>query len=294
MVLEDKPEVLGIKQVPNARLATESKLLEFLEDSQSATVGELTEALKLLDSTGIEPEDWWKLGEELGYKVYINWCPTYSNCYDVILQAGNCSIPYSYQSLRGNRKYWTSYANNPLQGKVSANLEPELRTYLQANLPDYMVPTVFVTLDTMPLTPNGKVNRLALPAPDRSRPNLATGLIMPQSQIEGAIAKVWQEVLQLDIVGINDNFFELGGNSLLLTQVYSKLSTSLELDISIVKLFQYPTIGELAQHLSQTETEKPSKVGQKAKRKPLQKEEDIAIIGISCRLPGAKNIDEYW
>ncbi|MDJ0733380.1 MAG: amino acid adenylation domain-containing protein [Nostocaceae cyanobacterium] len=294
MLLEEQPEVLGIKQVPNARLATESKLLEFLEDSQSATVGELTEALKLLESTGIEPEDWWELGEELGYKVYINWCPTDSNCYDIILQAEDCHIPYSYQSLKGNRKPWTSYANNPLQGKVAANLEPELRSYLQENLPDYMVPTAFVTLDTMPLTPNGKVNRLALPAPDRSRPNLATDLIMPESEMEEAIAKVWQEVLQLDIVGINDNFFELGGNSLLLTQVYSKLSTSLELDISIVKLFQYPTIEELAQHLSQTEAEKPSKIGQKAKRKPLQKDEDIAIIGISCRFPGAKNIDEYW
>jgi len=295
MLLTKQPEVLAIKQVPNGRLVAESKLLELLQDSQRATVGELRETVKQFEGTGIEPEDWWELSNELAYDVYINGSQSASNCYDVILQARNGSTPNSdYSNPVKVRQAWTSYANNPLQGKVASNLEPELRRYLQENLPDYMVPTAFVTLDTLPLTANGKVNRRALPAPDRSRPNLATDLRMPQSQMEEVIASVWQEVLKLDVVGVNDNFFELGGNSLLLTQAYGKLSRSLGLEMSIVKLFQYPTIEELAQHLGQTEPAKPSTIEHQAKRKSLQKDEDIAIIGISCRFPGAKNINEFW
>jgi len=295
VLLTKQPEVLAIKQVPNARLAAESKLLARLEDSQSATVGELRDVVKQLAGSGVEPEDWWALGNELAYDVYIDWSQSATDCYNVILQAHNSSIPISHHAHAvKTRKPWTSYANNPLQGKVASNLEPELRRHLQENLPDYMVPTAFVTLDTMPLTANGKVNRRALPAPDRSRPHLVTDLRLPQSQMEEAIARVWQEVLKLDVVGVNDNFFELGGNSLLLTQAYSKLSRSLALEMSIVKLFQYPTIEELAQHLGQTEPEKPLPIAHQSKRKSLEKDEDIAIIGISCRFPGAKNINEFW
>ncbi|MEH1791682.1 amino acid adenylation domain-containing protein [Nostoc sp.] len=127
----------------------------------------------------------------------------------------------------------------------------ELRTYLKELLPEYMVPGVFIFLDTLPLLPNGKVNRRALPVPEDLRPTLTTTYEVPQSEMEQQIAKLWQEVLYLDRVGIHDNFFDLGGHSLLMIQVNHKLQGNLQRNISVVEMFQNPTIYSLAQYLSQ-------------------------------------------
>ncbi|PLZ56615.1 non-ribosomal peptide synthetase, partial [Fischerella thermalis WC439] len=134
---------------------------------------------------------------------------------------------------------------------------PELRHFLKSKLPNYMVPTAFVTLEALPLTPNGKVDRKALPAPDQTRPELETTYQPPQNDLEQTIANIWQEVLHVKEVGIYDNFFELGGQSLLLVQVHSKLQKILPQDLSLVEMFQYPTISSLAKYLSQ-EQNKPA------------------------------------
>ncbi|MEH1989362.1 amino acid adenylation domain-containing protein [Nostoc sp.] len=127
----------------------------------------------------------------------------------------------------------------------------ELRSYLKELLPAYMVPGVFIFLDTLPLLPNGKVNRRALPVPEDLRPALTTTYQVPQSEMEQQIAKLWQEVLHLERVGIHDNFFDLGGHSLLMIQVNHKLQVNLQRNISVVEMFQNPTIYSLAQYLSQ-------------------------------------------
>jgi glutamate-1-semialdehyde-2,1-aminomutase len=171
------------------------------------------------------------------------------------------------------------------------NLESTLRHYLKERLPDYMIPAAFVSLDKLPLTPSGKVDRRALPALDHSRPELATALVNPQSDIEQTIAQIWQEVLQLEVVGTQDNFFELGGNSLLLTQVYNQLVKLFGSELSHVTLFQYPTIQALVQHLNQ---EKPSQIETVSEPLTRSQVSDIAIIGLSCRLPGANNIETFW
>ncbi|MDZ8264154.1 non-ribosomal peptide synthetase [Nostoc sp. ChiQUE01b] len=134
----------------------------------------------------------------------------------------------------------------------------ELRNYLKELLPEYMIPGIFILLDTLPLLPNGKVDRRALPVPEALRPILTTIYEIPQSEMEQQIAKLWQEVLHLDKVGIHDNFFDLGGHSLLMIQVNHKLRAILQRDISVVTLFQNPTIYSLAQYLSQITEEKLS------------------------------------
>ena len=114
-----------------------------------------------------------------------------------------------------------------------------------------MVPSVFVILATFPLTPNGKVDRRALPAPESQRPTLEVAYVVPQTQLEQRIATIWQNVLQVDKVGLHDNFFELGGHSLLMAKVHSQLQTEgLAEAVSIVELFQYPTVHSLAGYLS--------------------------------------------
>jgi hypothetical protein len=125
----------------------------------------------------------------------------------------------------------------------------DLRTFLQAQLPAYMVPSAFVLLDALPLTPNGKVDRRALPAPEASCRESDVMYAAPQTALEQTIASVWQELLHVDVVGLHDNFFDLGGHSLLIAQVHNKLHGVSTGDISMVDLFRYPTISALAGYL---------------------------------------------
>jgi len=125
----------------------------------------------------------------------------------------------------------------------------QLRDFLKPKLPEYMIPAAFVTLDALPLTINGKVDRQVLPAPQGLRPELTAAYMSPSTGAEQQIAKTWQEVLHLEQVGIYDNFFDLGGHSLLLVQIHSKLQQIFDTDVSVIDLFKYPTIHALAQYL---------------------------------------------
>ena len=121
----------------------------------------------------------------------------------------------------------------------------ELRAHLKERLPDYMVPPIFIALDKMPLTPNGKVDRKALPAPDRNRPELGEEYVAPRNPTEAALAAIWSETLGLERIGVNDDFFELGGDSLMVIKVVSKANKQ-ELGITTKQVFQNRTIAELA------------------------------------------------
>jgi fengycin family lipopeptide synthetase B len=122
----------------------------------------------------------------------------------------------------------------------------ELRTYLSAKLPEYMIPSAFIGLDALPLTPNGKVDRVALPLPDQSRPELSLSYVEPRTDIEATLCEIFAVMLRLDKVGIHDNFFDLGGHSLLATQAVSRIRGALRKDIPLRNLFEAPTVSELA------------------------------------------------
>jgi len=116
-----------------------------------------------------------------------------------------------------------------------------------------MVPSTFVLLESLPLTPIGKVDKKRLPAPTNERPALASAYVKPQTETEQSIAAVWQELLHLSEVGTEDNFFDLGGNSLLLVQVHAQLQKIFGEQLTMVDLFEHPTIGLLASRLSREE-----------------------------------------
>lgn len=134
----------------------------------------------------------------------------------------------------------------------------EMRRFLESKLPNYMIPTTFVMLETLPLLPNGKVDKQSLAAPEILRPELEVAYVKPQTELEQIIATVWQEVLHLEKAGVNDNFFDLGGHSLLIVQVNSKLQEVFKRNLSVVEIFQNPTIKSLAQYLSQKSEDVPS------------------------------------
>ncbi|MCZ8518253.1 MULTISPECIES: non-ribosomal peptide synthase/polyketide synthase [Paenibacillus] len=125
----------------------------------------------------------------------------------------------------------------------------ELRMALSQRLPDYMIPSYFVPLESMPLTQNGKVNRKALPAPEES---MRKGLefVAPRNPLEAQLVRIWQEVLGAPDVSVKDNFFEIGGHSLRATTLVGKLTRELNVKLSLWDVFRYPTVEELAQAIS--------------------------------------------
>ena len=131
------------------------------------------------------------------------------------------------------------------KGKKAPEID-DLRDYLSISLPDYMVPAAFVKLDEMPLTPNGKINRRALPEPDMSL--IGEEYVAPRNEVEKKLAEIWSHVLKIDQdkVGIHDNFFHLGGHSLLAIQLVARIHAKLNCDMSIKNLFDKPKLMDLA------------------------------------------------
>lgn len=173
----------------------------------------------------------------------------------------------------------------------------DLRSELKQQLPDYMVPSAFVVMDKLPLTPNGKVDRSALPQPQLARPAVPAK-IPPRSELEKRIAAIFCEVLQVNMVSIQDNFFDLGGHSLLLVKVHSMLREAFGEGLSIVELFEYPSVEALANRLAVTGDgdEIFHAVYQRVEKQKRRTGayQPIAIVGMAGRYPGAENPEELW
>jgi amino acid adenylation domain-containing protein len=127
----------------------------------------------------------------------------------------------------------------------------ELRTFLQERLPGYMVPEVFVALGTLPRNESGKIDRRALPAPDRSRPELAVRYVAPRTPLESTLAGIWADLLELEQIGVHDSFFELGGNSLLATQTISRARAALGVEIDLARMLRAPTVAGIVEILGE-------------------------------------------
>ncbi|MEV0493745.1 non-ribosomal peptide synthetase [Streptomyces atratus] len=132
----------------------------------------------------------------------------------------------------------------------------DLATHLRRRLPEYMVPASFTVLESFPLTPSGKTDRKALPEPQSSRPDLESRFVAPRDRTEHALAEIWRELLGVERVGTRDNFFDLGGHSLLMAEFRTVLAASLGHELTMVELFQHPTIGSLAEYLSSAQAAK--------------------------------------
>jgi amino acid adenylation domain-containing protein len=194
-----------------------------------------------------------------------------------------------------------------------------LREALRGELPLYMIPAAFVPLTSLPLTANGKVDRQALPAPERrsavpAAPPPATvperrapAAAPPSSPLAQQIAAIWREVLGCEEVGLHDNFFDLGGHSLLLIRVRRRLHRELGHATTVLDLFRHPTVSALAAHLGGTPMEvaasAPAPAGPHPAPPSLQSppaqdtpagRQGIAVIGLAGRFPGAANVRQLW
>jgi amino acid adenylation domain-containing protein len=157
-------------------------------------------------------------------------------------------------------------------------LEAELRRFLERQLPDYMVPSAAVVLDALPLSPNGKVDRRALPAPLRERPALEEAFSPPTTPLEQYLAGIWCRLLELDRVGVSDPFFELGGDSLRAAEFINEVQRDLGVFIYVVSVFEAPTIREYAAFLREDYAEAVlPRFGEEGPRAPARPGREIRI-----------------
>jgi len=209
LLIENQPEILSIINIPNARVISAVKTAEWLSEVEGfKTVGQIRKALQELEVFGVEPEDFY--GLNVTYKVNITWShSSIEGHYDVVFVRQDGVGKRSIFSHSTPHRPWQSYANNPLQAKAARKLVPQLQTYIAQKLPEYMMPSAFVILESLPLTANGKVNRRTLRAfHDAIKPQLPENYIAPQTPVEQVLVKIFAEVLGLKRVGIYDNFFE--------------------------------------------------------------------------------------
>lgn len=255
LLLESKPAVLVLTDIPNDRVLGEVKTLSLLENREGLeTTGELLQSLhEFVGKDGVDPEDLWSIGEVAPYSVEVRWSTSgAADSFEAVFkrqgtpgERGTRQIVSSPQAEGVSNRSWRQFANNPLQSALTRDLVPQLRRYAKEKLPEYLLPSLYVMLEKLPLTPNGKVDRKALPAPDKSRPESRQPYVAPRTPAEKTLATIWSEVLGVKQVGVYDNFFELGGDSILSIQMIARANRA-GLPYKPKQLFQHQIIASLA------------------------------------------------
>jgi len=256
LLAENKLSTIKIVNIPNRRLAVEKKAMQLLNEMPAAeTVGSLREVLNSNKfESAVNPEDIWQLEDKHPFEIELMFSSNGGvTSFDATFVAQNLEKKVDSDSeATFQTKPWGAYANNPLQGMLARKLIPELREYMRSKLPDYMVPTSFMLLDALPLSPNGKIDRRALPAPDHSRPELSHEYAPPSNELETVVADVWIEVFEVEQVGIHDNFLEMGGHSLIATQIMARLQDVFPIQLPLRLIFGAPTVVELSERIKET------------------------------------------
>ncbi|HEY0022712.1 MAG TPA: non-ribosomal peptide synthase/polyketide synthase [Longimicrobium sp.] len=238
---EESASALLVRGVPDARVREHVCAYELVSRGRDETDAAAVRALAARDAGGIAPEALFALAGELGREIEVR--PGASGTLDVLVHpAGDVAhVPAALDAERP----WESYANDPQWGRRMRALVPALREAARARLPEYMVPSAFVVLEAFPVTPNGKVDRAALPAPDTLGSGAGT-YVAPRTPAEERMAAIWAEVLGVERVGGEDNFFDLGGHSLLATQLVSRVRETFGTELPLRAVFEAPTLAELA------------------------------------------------
>jgi amino acid adenylation domain-containing protein len=256
-LLENAPEVLGIEGVPNTRLRAERVILQKMTSfSPDHACEEHSPSIASDSRSGVELEELFALGRELGYLTHVHWAASaVDDPYSVVFQKARettetQSVPtWNMEELGSDR----GYSNQPKRGTFIRRLVPELFRYLKERLPNAMVPSSLVVLDDLPLTPNGKLDRRSLPAPTRTRVVAKTAATPPRTATERALAHIYVEILGVGDVGTRDNFFtELRGHSLLATRLLSRVRDEFQIELPLRTIFERPTVASLAQLIDST------------------------------------------
>lgn len=175
-------------------------------------------------------------------------------------------------------------------GKKDKKNGIKLKSTLSTLLPDYMIPSTIVWMDEFPKTTSGKIDRLKLPEPNLLRPDMDVPYQGPRSTLEKNVSRILIDLFKYDRVGIHDNFFDLGGNSLLAQKTVAELKYKLNYELPITKLYQFPSVAGICNFLDLKHDAEDIEIP--VSRVALS--DDIAVIGMAGRFPGADTIDELW
>jgi amino acid adenylation domain-containing protein len=232
----NRPELTQTKFIPNpfaaeksARLYKTGDLARYLSDGNIEFLGRIDNQVKIR-----------------GFRIELGEIESVLSSHPQIKQA----VAIAVNAPEGD-KYLAAYVVE----QDSSNLtNRDLREFLKAKLPDYMIPAAFVVLDALPLTPNGKVDRRALPVPNRGG-DRDREYVAPRTEDEQLIANIFANILGIENVGIHDNFFELGGHSLLATQLISRIRQTFEVEIYLRTVFESSSVAQLKQTIDQLRIE---------------------------------------
>jgi len=221
---------------PGARLYKTGDLVRWLEDGNLEFLGRVDHQVKIR-----------------GYRIEPGEIESQLNRHPAVRE----SLVLAHEDARGEKQL---VAHLVLR-QQPAPASKELSDFLRTTLPDYMVPSAFVFLDAWPLTPNGKVDRQALPAPKELLRRSSRAFVAPRNPLEAAVATIWAEVLGRSRIGVHENFFEQGGHSLRAAQVVSRLKEALNIDLSVRSLFEKPTVAALAREIERATASRAAQRG---------------------------------
>lgn len=235
-----------IYNVKNKKLFSENKLVQAIQGNiNDAVVSQLE--LEQINSNGIDPYELSIVLNKLNYNYEMLLDDTIDNGFCVFLwkqtDENNYYVADSINLISADNK---KLSNNPLLLKISQVLAPELRSYLQNKIPDYMLPNQIVILESMPLNVNGKIERKKLPRISQNLRRNLNSIQLPINDVEKQIHDIWCRSLNLEAIDINENFFSIGGHSLLATKIIASINSELSVNLSIRDVFKYPTIAGFA------------------------------------------------
>lgn len=239
-----------IRNIPNGRLSQELSAWRKLQSaSASDRVDAFRSALQSESSThGVDPDALWQLGDQLGWFTEVRWEADGTSgtleAHFLTKSSGRRGLGLGLETPTGGWQPLRDYANNPSRNLLRSKVPDLLKGFAQDKLPDYMMPSSIVVLDILPRTPNGKVDRKALPAPMAGSTSAVQAFVAPRNEQEKLLAQIWQQVLGIPQVSVMDSFFDLGGDSHLIFRVANRASQQ-GLSLTPRMFFQHKTIANL-------------------------------------------------
>ena len=249
-----KVGTIGWCNIPHSRLIKDVAICQWISENNSEnTIAELKQVIENIDiKKAIDPADLYAVAQEIGCQVTISYSLTKPDYFDVCFYPtteGKRLAPVmpisSKISTESNQSYWI----NPLKGRFAKSLISQLKEQVREKLPEYMRPSAFVMLDSFPMTPSGKLDRRALPIPERDLTISKQAFIPATTSTEKKLSQIWIDVLGIDNIGITEDFFHLGGHSLLATKLVSRIREEFSLALPLRAVFEYSTIGGLADEI---------------------------------------------
>ncbi|MCP5532319.1 MAG: amino acid adenylation domain-containing protein [Akkermansiaceae bacterium] len=262
-MLVSNPETLRFTGIPDARLA---KPIAFQRALAGTSADSQLPEPQSVPSNAVSAEDLYQVAAQTGYQAHVRWQGdgTQGTLEAVFLRTPVKTLPNWYRVT--STLPVEALANQPASAKSgSSDLSGALRGHLKAHLPDYMIPSAFVMVDSFPLTPNGKVNRKALPAPGADAVEENRPVAAPTNDTESKLLEIWKQVLGRDNIGIDDDIFELGGDSILIFQITTR-ATRAGIELTPAKVFRHRRISSLAADMLAPEAPKTASTIQRVNR----------------------------